>query len=248
MNQVLQTALGAIYPPQCAICAAKVSTPFGLCAGCLPQMQFITSASCNGCGAPMATADQDEKVLCEDCHVLARPWIEGRAAIVYGGLGRRMVLALKHGDRMDLARAAGPWLARLAAPMMKEDTVFVPIPLHRWRLFERRYNQAGLLVQALAKELRCPNRVCLTVLDRPEATPSTDHKNRDARFSMMQGAIVPSETHGGRLKGRSVLLVDDVMTSGATFAAATEAAYSAGASEVRVLALARALKGGALVA
>lgn len=166
--------------------------------------------------------------------------------MVYQGLARRMVLALKHGDRMDLARAAGPWLARVARPMMADDTVLVPIPLHRWRLFERRYNQAGLLVHALARELKCPDRVCLTVLDRPEATPPTDRKSQAARFSMMQGAIVPSQTHGNRLKGRSVLIVDDVMTSGATFAAATEAAYAAGAAQVRVLSLARAVKGDAV--
>lgn len=246
MNQIMQTALGAIYPPQCAICAAKVSTPFGLCAGCLPQMPFIASASCGGCGAPLAGADDDAKALCEDCHILPRPWVEGRAVLVYQGLARRLVLALKHGDRMDLARAAGPWLARIATPMMRDDTVIVPVPLHRWRLFERRYNQAGLLVQAMARVMKCPNRVCLTVLERPDATPSTDRKSRDARFSMMQGAIVPSATHGNRLQGRSVLIVDDVMTSGATFAAATEAAYAAGATQVRVLALARAVKGDAL--
>ena len=243
MNQILQTALGVIYPPQCAVCAAHVSTPFGLCAKCLPDMPFIADVSCQCCGAPVATSGDETDVTCEDCHVLDRPWVEGRSALVYKGLARRLVLALKHGDRMDLARAAGPWLARCATPMMRDDTVLVPVPLHRWRLFERRYNQAGLLVQALARELNCANRVCLTVLERPEATPATDRNSRDARFSMMQGAIVPSATHAGRLEGRSVLIVDDVMTSGATFAAATEAAYAAGASEVRVLSLARAIRG-----
>ncbi len=206
-------------------------------------MPFITGASCRACGVPVAASGDETDLICEDCHALDRPWVEGRSVLIYKGLARRLVLALKHGDRMDLARTAGPWLARCAAPMIHEDTVLVPVPLHRWRLFERRYNQAGLLVQALARELGCANRVCLTVLERPEATPTTDQKSLDTRFSMMQGAIVPSATHADRLKGRSVLIVDDVMTSGATFTAATEAAYAAGASEVRVLSLARTVKG-----
>lgn len=243
MNQILQTALGAIYPPQCAICATKVETPFGLCAKCLPEMPFIVGDSCHACGAPMATAGPDASPICEDCHTHPRAWSAARAVLVYQGLARRMVLGLKHGDRMDLARAAGPWLARAARPLMTEDTVLVPIPLHRWRLFERRYNQAALLAQSLARTLKCAEKLCLNVLERPEATPSTDHKSVTARFDLMQDAIVPSKLHGDRLKDRPVLLIDDVMTSGATLTAATKAAYQAGASDVKALVLARAVKG-----
>jgi predicted amidophosphoribosyltransferase len=172
--------------------------------------------------------------------MIARPWSQGRAVFVYKENGRRIVLQLKHGDRTDLARPAGQWMAGVAGPLLRDDTVIVPVPLHWTRLLTRRYNQAALLAQWLGAAVKRP--VVPDALIRLRRTHKLDDHGRDARFALMQGVIVPHLRRGQRIRGRSVLIVDDVMTSGATLAAATEAAHAAGATEVCVLHLARVAK------
>jgi predicted amidophosphoribosyltransferase len=172
--------------------------------------------------------------------VIARPWSKGRAAMIYKEKARRLVLSLKHGDRTDLTRAAGPWLARAAARLITDETLIVPVPLHRFRLLRRKFNQAALLASqtaAVAGVQYCPD-----ALIRTKKTAPLEGHTRDQRFEVLSGAIVPNPKRLALLNGRKVLLIDDVMTSGATFAAATEACYSAGVDDVCVLALARVVK------
>jgi predicted amidophosphoribosyltransferase len=165
----------------------------------------------------------------------------GVAALVYGGTGRRFVLGLKHGDRTDLAPVAGRWLARAAAALIRPDTVIAPVPLHRLRLLHRRYNQSALLARALALQTGAP--FCPDLLDRPRATPALEGTDRDTRFARLDGAIRVTPRHAAGLAGRHVLIVDDVMTSGATLEAATRACQVAGSGPVSIAVLARALPG-----
>jgi predicted amidophosphoribosyltransferase len=158
----------------------------------------------------------------------------------YRDAGRSLVLALKHGDRTDLARAAGDWMAKAAAGLVTADTVIVPVPLHWLRLLRRRYNQAALLALRMGRTLGCP--VCPDALQRTRATRPLDGHGREERVAALSGAIRVHPGRRSRIAGRPVLLVDDVMTSGATFAAATEALLAAGATRVSVLALARVTK------
>lgn len=158
----------------------------------------------------------------------------------YADLGRRLVLGLKHSDRQDVAVTASTWLARAAQPLVRDDTLIVPIPLHWRRMLKRRYNQSALLAQNLALKLQAG--VLLDALQRPNATVPLDGATVDERFTRLGGAIAVTEKRADLLKDRAVLLVDDVMTSGATFAAATEACKAAGARRVDVLALARVCK------
>ncbi|WP_281981160.1 double zinc ribbon domain-containing protein [Thalassorhabdomicrobium marinisediminis] len=234
----MQSLIKLLYPPQCALCDARTDVDFALCGSCWAETPFIEGLCCNTCGAPLpGVGAPDEGVICDDCMKIARPWSKGRAVMRYGDLGRRFVLGLKHADRTELARSAGPWLARAARDLIAEDTLFVPIPLHRMRLLKRRYNQAALLAQAAA---RAAARDCSpNALIRPRPTLPLDGHSLEQRFATLSGAIVPHPRHGADLAGRRVLLVDDVMTSGATFAAATEACFAAGAADVCVLALAR---------
>lgn len=234
--------LHAIYPPQCISCGEGVISDFGLCAECWRETPFIGGAVCDGCGAPlMGGGDDTPKGLhCDDCLTLARPWGQGRAALLYKDNARNMVLALKHGDRMDLARPAAGWMTRAASDMLRPDMLVAPIPLHWTRLFKRRYNQSALLsarIAALAGLEHCPD-----LLTRRRPTGSQEGRGRDGRFANVQGAFVPTAAQKQLLKGRHVLLVDDVMTSGATFAAASETCLAAGAANVSVVALARVVK------
>ena len=209
----------------------------GLCGPCWIQMSFVSGLVCDTCGAPQMGADYGDRVQCDDCMTVARPWDRGRAALTYEGIARRLVLGLKHGDRVDLAWPASGWMAVRAAPLVHENTVVVPIPLHWTRLLRRKYNQAALLARDLAKRIERP--VLVDALERIEATKLLDGHGRAARFAAVTGTMRPHPKRGAAMAGKSVLLVDDVMTSGATLAAATEAARLAGAENVSIVTLAR---------
>ncbi len=238
----MKTAIRLLYPDQCVSCGEPVDGPFGLCGSCWSDTPFITGGLiCDTCGTPLPGDDDSGQALkCDDCMTLARPWQRGRAAMVYSGNARRLILALKHGDRLDLARPAAKWLARAGQPLLVPETLMVPIPAHWTRLLQRKYNQAAVLAQHLAREVGVT--YAPDSLIRPRRTTPHEGMTLTARFANMQDAIRPHPKRGARLKGKRVLLVDDVMTSGATFAAAAEAAFQAGACDVSTLALARVVK------
>jgi len=232
-------ALHVLFPPRCLACGTEVASDFGLCADCWRETGFITGLACTQCGTPLPGQDESA-VLCDECLSTTRPWSQGRAAFTYAGAGRRMVMAFKHGDRLDLAPALGGWLARAGAPLIEPGMVVAPIPLHRQRLIRRRYNQSALLSRIVAKQAGLTHVVDL--FHRLRATPSQEGRDRAERFANLEAAIAVSPRRRKAIEGRPVLIIDDVMTSGATFAAATEAALAAGASCVNVLALARVAK------
>ena len=236
----MQAALHVIYPPQCLTCDALVTTDFGLCGHCWRETPFITGLVCNQCGVPLQGDDLGQPESCDDCLTIARPWSQGRAALLYKDNARRLVLAFKHGDRLDLARPAAGWMMRAAQPMLVPGMLVAPIPLHWLRLIKRRYNQSALLSAAVAKMAGLDH--CPDLLIRTRHTGSQEGRDRDSRFANMTDALAPHPRRENRISGRHILLVDDVMTSGATFAAAAEACIAAGAIGVSVLALARVAK------
>ena len=237
----LQTALRLVYPPRCLTCSAMVDSDFGLCGSCWRDTQFIGGTVCDGCGVPLqGLEDASAQVHCDECLTIARPWAHGRSAILYNDNGRKLVLGLKHGDRHDVVRPAALWMAAVARAIVRPDMLIAPVPLHWTRLLKRRYNQSALLAQALAKQLGL--ECCPDALIRPKRTQSLDGMGRDARFTSLQDAIRPHPKRRDKIAGRPVLLVDDVMTSGATLAASTEACYAAGVQHVCVVTLARVAK------
>ena len=236
----IQGALHLIYPPQCITCDALVTTDFGLCGACWRDTPFATGLVCDQCGVPLPGEDPGHSVRCDDCMTIARPWSQGRAALIYRDNARKIVLSLKHGDRLDLARPAAGWLMHAAEPMLRPGMVVVPIHLHWMRLLKRRYNQAAVLSGALAKLASLHH--CPDLLLRQHSTGTQDGRDRDARFRNMHDAIAVHPKRSKLVEGRHILLVDDVMTSGATLAAASEACIASGATEVSVLVLARVAK------
>ena len=236
----LQTALHLIYPPRCTICGTQVDSDFGLCGPCWRDTPFISGLCCDACGVPLPGQAHNRAEYCDDCLSIARPWRRGRAAILYRDNGRKLVLALKHGDRHDVIRPAALWLARAAEPLLTESTLIAPVPLHWTRMMRRRFNQSALLAKGLALEVgltQCPD-----LLIRPSRTRSLEGLGREARFAALDGAIRVHPSRRHRLIGRNIILLDDVMTTGATLSAATQACLSAGAGDVCILTLARAAK------
>jgi len=236
----MQAAVQLVYPPQCLSCDALVSTDFGLCARCWRDTPFIAGLVCDCCGTPLPGDDPGHAVQCDDCLQIARPWARGRAALLYRDNARRLVMALKHGDRLDLAGPAAGWLRQAALPLLQPDTLIAPVPLHWLRLLKRRYNQSALLARALAQ--RCDLPHCPDLLHRSRNTRSQEGRDREGRFANVQDAIRVHDRRRWQIEGRPVLLVDDVMTSGATLGVCADACLAAGAARVDVVVLCRVAK------
>ncbi|WP_243613481.1 ComF family protein [Shimia aestuarii] len=238
-----QTALHLLFPPRCVGCGDLVESDFGLCGPCWRETPFAGGLVCEKCGIPVHGQEDQAPVLCDDCLRYERPWSHGRTALLYRDNGRKLVLAIKHGDRYDVVHPAARWLALAAKPLLcklDDQILIAPVPLHRSRLFKRRFNQSALLARALARSLNKP--YCLDLLHRPTVSGNMRGLDHGERFAKMQGSMVVNPKRTGVVRDRTVLIVDDVMTSGATLSAATLAAFDAGARDVQTVTLARVAK------
>ena len=232
----MKTLATLLYPPQCLNCDVYIDADYGLCPTCWAQTDFVIDHPCDACGRPLM-GEAREGDLCDDCLVVSRVWSKGRAVMQYAGVGRSLVLSFKHGDRTDLAPVLGAWLAKSAAPLIDNGTLIAPVPLHWVRLLRRRYNQSLLLSHEVAKRTGAQH-VC-NLLTRAKRTRSLDGLNALARRDVVNNALKITPKHAHVLKGRPVLLVDDVMTTGATLNACAQVCRDAGASRVDVVVLAR---------
>jgi ComF family protein len=230
--------LDALLPPQCLTCDRPVDADGLFCADCFRATGFVTEPLCAGCGVPFSHAMQGgEARLCPGCRTHPPPWRRARAALRYDAQAKRLVLPLKHADRPDLAAALAPLMARAGAALLREAELIVPVPLHRHRLFARRYNQAALLALRLAGLSKVP--AMPDALRRVRRTVALGDLSAEARAAVVARAFAVRPARRSAVAGRRVLLVDDVMTSGATAASCTEALLAAGAAGVDVLVAAR---------
>lgn len=230
----VRLVLDALLPPQCLACRALVDTPGNLCADCFAQFTFITAPYCDRCGLPLETPIIED-VVCGACLKDPPAYAHARAAFVYDAISRPLVLKLKHGDRTDAAAHLARWLQRAGTELIARCDVIVPVPLHRWRLLTRSYNQAALLANRLGKLTR--KVVCVDALQRIKRTPSQGGLDRAERRRNVAKAFAVKRS--AAIEGKRILLIDDVLTTGATVNACAAALLKAGAASVEVLVLAR---------
>jgi ComF family protein len=239
-HRALFGLLDAVLPPRCLACGAIVESQGRLCAGCWRSLTFLGPPQCRLCGYPLPHAVPDAP-LCGACAVEPPAFDRARAALRYDEGARSLILAFKHADRTDSAPAFGRWLARAGAELLAGADLIAPVPLHRWRLLKRGYNQAAILARALAREAGVA--LVPDLLQRRRATPSQQGLSGQARLAnVTPAAFRPHPWHKARLDGRRVVLVDDVMTTGATVGACARVLRRAGAVEVDVLTLARVVR------
>jgi len=231
--------LNAVLPARCMACGVTVEGDGALCPQCWLDIRFLAEPACACCGFPFEYA-VPERTLCAAC-TRRRPAFErARAVFAYDDASRRLILAFKHADRLHDGPAFGRWLARTGAELVPDADLIVPVPLHRWRLFYRRYNQAGLLAQALGRTVE--KSVSVDLLIRHRRTRSQGRLSRSSRIRNIQGAFKLRDGRRGMVEGARILLIDDVLTTGATVEECTRVLKRAGASAVDVLTLARVVR------
>ncbi len=232
--------LDALLPPRCLVCPASVDQPGRLCPRCWTAVDFITPPGCALCGFPF-DVDEGADALCGACIATPPDFDHARSAVRYGGVGRDVVLGLKHGDKTHAALSLAQLLMRVGDTLLADCDAVVPVPLHRFRLFARRYNQSALIGAELARLAGVG--FVPDLLRRTRSTPSQAGRTRGQRFENVRGAFAVREKRRALADGRHLVLVDDVMTTGATVAACAKTLKRAGAVRVDVLTFARVVPG-----
>ncbi len=231
--------LDAFLPPLCLSCAVPISGQAGLCPSCYRDIGFIHPPICPLCGRRVSRVSRVSRgSSCLGCRSAKNPVTRYRTVFDYDAASRGLVLAFKYGDRLDAAPVYGQWMANFGADVVAKADIIVPVPLHWLRLWRRRYNQAAVLAQHIGHYAGKP--VCVDLLIRCRATqPQVGMSGRQRRLNV-KGAFVIRPRCRRLLVGQNILLVDDVLTSGATVTACADILKNAGAQAVDVLTLADA--------
>jgi ComF family protein len=228
--------LDMLLPPNCLACDAPVDADGQFCLPCFRKANFISAPFCRQCGVPLPFGF-GASGLCQLCSTEPPAFTQARAALRYDELSRRLILPFKYSDRTDAANGLALLMARAGAGLLAEAELLIPVPLHKTRLRQRRYNQAALLAAALGRIAKIP--VQPDALIRNRATIALGPLNLVERRAELDGAIMARPSRASGLAAKRILLIDDVMTSGSTANACAITLLAAGARRVDVLTAAR---------
>lgn len=232
----VKRSLDFLYPPGCACCGAAISEPHALCARCWGEMRFIERPYCERLGTPLPV-DSGERLLSPAAIADPPVFSRARAVVCYDDRARSLVHRLKYGDRAELARMMGRMMTAAGNEVLQEADLILPIPLHRWRLWRRRFNQAMALAMTIAEysQVACDP----LVLARVRRTSPQNRLTRTQRRENLKGAFAVSDEARAKVQGKNIVLIDDVLTSGATANAAARTLLRAGARNIDILTFAR---------
>jgi ComF family protein len=242
-KNTLKTLAGAlvdaVLPPRCLLSGEIVDRQGMLSPASWAELDFIAAPLCDCCGFPFDFATYPG-ALCGAC-LEDRPEFESaRAALKYTDASRRLLLGFKHGDQVHAVRAFIPWLKTAGAGLLEQADLIVPVPLHRWRLFRRRYNQSAVIGHYLARETGV--RLAVDALRRVRSTPPQGHMGARDRKKNVRNAFDLNPARAENVQGKTVILIDDVYTTGSTVRECTKTLLKGGAAKVHVLCVARVMK------
>jgi len=240
LKQVLQTSVDFLLPPRCLLCYERTTDPHNVCAVCWQGLTFISNPLCVCCGYPFEYGIEGE-LSCAPCLDKPPAYDRMRSAVVYNDVSRHLVLCFKHGDMLQLAKLLSRWMVNAGNEMIERADVIIPVPLHRLRLLWRQYNQAAILCNQIA-HLTGKHRLN-EILVRTRYTPSQGKKTYKDRVKNVRSALEVNSRYVDSVKGKNVLLIDDVYTTGATVEECCRILKKAGARNVDVLTFARVVKG-----
>jgi ComF family protein len=230
-----RATLDLALPPLCPACRGPVEGR-GLCPACWSKLSFITRPYCERLGIPFVY-DPGPGILSMEAIADPPAYNRARAAVRFDDIARALVHGLKYGDRLDLAPMMGRWISHAGREILAEADALVPVPLHWRRLWARRFNQSAMLAATISAETGIP--IATTALKRVKPTPQQVGLSRTERASNVQGAFRVPDASKADVVGRRLVLVDDVLTSGATVDGCARALLRAGAANVDVLIFAR---------
>jgi len=239
-SDMLAVPARLLFPPVCAGCRSIVSQPGALCGSCWPKLRFLERPWCAVMGTPFSH-DMGEGFLSAEAIANPPNFERARAAVAYSGVARRMVQGLKYSDRTDLAPWMARWMERAGADLIADAQVVVPVPLHWRRFLARRFNQSAELARAIALHAHLPFEP--TAIQRVKRTRQQVGLALGERQDNVRAAFAVPPEREIAIRGRRVLVVDDVYTTGATVSSVTKALRKGGAQAVDVLTFARVLPG-----
>jgi len=241
LGHLARSALDLLLPLRCFGCGSMVQEKWQVCSTCWAGLHFLTAPLCHACGLPHAHGPLHD-LACESCARDPLPVERARAALAYDDGSRAMILAFKHGGRIEAAGLFTNWMAEHGRDVLDGADLLVPVPLHRWRLLTRGFNQAGLLAAGIARRRALAWAPGLLV--RQRATRSQQGLNARSRAgNVTADAFTVRARHAAQLAGRRVVLIDDVLTTGATLGACAAVLRHHGAASVDALTLARVVRG-----
>jgi ComF family protein len=248
IKSLFRPILDFFLPTRCLMCGVFTQIPSttenlsqpSLCSGCWQQLSFITEPCCNTCAAPLSFDGEG----CRSCQEKVFEFDSARAALVYNDAAKKLITRFKHSGQTGYVQLFTPWMQTGMANHTEDYDGIIPVPLHFWRLFKRGYNQAALLAHGIRinEKSKYDNEfvpILKGALKRVRHTPSQGHRSAPDRVKNLKNALRADAT---LVSGKRLLLVDDVMTTGATLNECARNLKEAGATRVDVLVLARAVK------